>query len=338
MARRGFICAGTWCVDLNKSIAAWPGEDTSNEVLAIERQGGGAGCNMALDVKRLDSDMPVLAMGVVGDDDNARFLREQCAAFGVDAGRLAGLPGAATMCVDAFNVRATGRRTHFFFQGAGAAMLPEHFDFAAQSARILHLGLPGAHARMDVTGQHGNGWSAVLKAARAAGLRTNLELMTIARDKLAALAAPCLAHLDTLIVNDYEIGAVAGFETRADGRADVAAIGRAIDAVFARGPMALVAVHFPEGAILGDRQGRRLRVGSVALPEGGIAGVNGAGDAFAAGMLYGLHEDWSLESSARLGHACAAASMREVSTTAGVTRAGECLALAQKCGWRPDPA
>ena len=72
--RRGVLSAGTWCVDFNKSIARWPDEDTSNEVLAIDRQGGGAGFNMALDLKRLDPELPVEAMGVVGDDDLGRFL------------------------------------------------------------------------------------------------------------------------------------------------------------------------------------------------------------------------------------------------------------------------
>ena len=68
--RRGVLSAGTWCVDFNKSIARWPDEDTANEVLTIDRDGGGSGFNMALDLKRLDPELPVEAMGVVGDDDH----------------------------------------------------------------------------------------------------------------------------------------------------------------------------------------------------------------------------------------------------------------------------
>ena len=84
--------------------------------------------------------------------------------------------------------------------------------------------------------------------------------------------------------------------------------------------------------------GSRFALGSVAMPASAIAGVNGAGDAFAAGMLYGWHEGWGVERSLRLGHACAAASMREVSTTTGVAPVAECLALAEKYGHRPTPA
>src|ERR1700723_3499432 len=70
--RRGVLSAGTWCVDFNKSIARWPDEDTSNEVFAIDRQNGGSGSNMALDLKRLDPELPVEAMGGVGRDDERR--------------------------------------------------------------------------------------------------------------------------------------------------------------------------------------------------------------------------------------------------------------------------
>ena len=83
-ARRGVLSAGTFCVDFNKSIARWPNEDTSNEVLEIDRQGGGSGFNMAIDLKRLDPDFPVEAMGVVGDDDLGRFLFGECDAHGVE--------------------------------------------------------------------------------------------------------------------------------------------------------------------------------------------------------------------------------------------------------------
>jgi sugar/nucleoside kinase (ribokinase family) len=335
--RRGVLSAGTWCVDFNKSIARWPEEDTSNEILAIDRQGGGSGFNMALDLKRLDPDFPVKAMGVVGDDDLGRFLVTECDAHCVERGELRALPGRATMSVDAFSVRGSGRRTHFYDQGVAAEMTPDHFDFSSTNARMLHLGLPGAHAEMDrFRGDEANGWVEVLRKARSAGLETNLELMTIPAARLAELGRPCLPHLDYLIVNDFEIGALAGHATRrADGSTDAAAVARAIEAVLARGPMRWIVAHFLDGAVAGGRDGSRLALGSVALPASAIVGANGAGDAFAAGILYGLHEQWPIAECLQLGHACAAASMRAVSTTAGVGPVAECLKLAKQWGFRP---
>jgi sugar/nucleoside kinase (ribokinase family) len=335
--RRGVLSAGTFCVDFNKSIARWPDEDTSNEVLAIDRQGGGAGFNMALDIKRLDPELPVEAMGLVGDDELAHFIFAECDAHGVNRSALRAAAGGATMSVDAFNVAANGRRTHFYHQGVAAEMTPDDFDFSSTNAKILHLGLPGAHKSMDLPWRgEANGWVAVLRKARAVGLVANLELMTTRAERLAELGRPCLPHLDCLIVNDYEIGALAERETRRpDGSTDPAAVSRAIGDVLALGSMRWAAAHFPEGAIVGERDGSRSVMGSVALPASAVVGANGAGDAFAAGVLYGLHEQWPMDACLQLGHGCAAASMRAVSTTAGVGTVSECLALAKQWGFRP---
>ena len=135
--RRGVLSAGTWCVDLNKTIRRWPPEDTSNEVIAIDRQNGGSGSNMAFDLKRLDPAIEVEGMGVVGDDDNGRFLLAECDRLGVDRKAMRVLAGGVTMCVDAFTVADTGRRTHFYFQGVAADMTPEHFDFSTTQAREM---------------------------------------------------------------------------------------------------------------------------------------------------------------------------------------------------------
>ncbi len=176
----------------------------------------------------------------------------------------------------------------------------------------------------------------MLRKARRRGLITNLELMTTAAARLAEIVRPCLPHLDMLIVNDLEIGALAGRETRrADGSTDIGAVRRAIDEALERGAMRWVVAHFPDGAVAAARDGTRIALGSVAIPAGAVAGANGAGDAFAAGMLYGLHEDWPIADALRLAHAAAAASMRAVSTTEGVAPVGECLALAEKWGLRP---
>ena len=339
-ARRGVLSAGTFCVDFNKSIARWPAEDTTSEILEIDRQGGGSGFNMAVDLKRLDPAFPVEAMGVVGGDDLGRFLFAELDALGIPRQNLVPMPEGATMGVDAFNTRESGRRTHFYHQGVAREMNPDHFDFSATGMRRLHLGLPGGHFAMDRAWRgEANGWAATLRRARAAGLATNLEMMSISAARIAELGRPCLAHLDTLIVNDFEIGALAGRETRRpDGAAEVKAVLAAIAVLMGEGPMGWTIVHFPEGAVAVGRDGAPVAMGSVALASDAIAGANGAGDAFASGVLYGLEQGWPIADGLRLAHAAAAASMREVSTTAGVMSVKDCLALAERFGMRPTPA
>jgi len=242
---------------------------------------------------------------------------------------------APTNFSDAFSVRQTGRRTHLYFQGASALLTPDHFDFQQTSGRIFHLGLPGVHKLMDAT-WHGyaNGWAATLDQARRAGLETNFELVSIEPGRLAALVLPCLPYLDLLIANEYEIGALSGEALARDGRVDVAAAARSAAALLARGAMKIVVVHFPMGAVAVARDGGVTVQGSTVVPEAEIVGANGAGDAFAAGFVYGYQEGWDIARSLALAHASAAASMRSVSTTRSLDSWQACLQRAQGWGWR----
>jgi sugar/nucleoside kinase (ribokinase family) len=54
-----------------------------------------------------------------------------------------------------------------------------------------------------------------------------------------------------------------------------------------------------------------------------IASTVGAGDAFCAGVLYGLHEGWPTLQCLDLGHLAAAACLGHETTTGGLRPVGE---------------
>lgn len=336
--RRGVVTAGTWCVDTNKVVDAWPAEDGIAEYGSESQEGGGSACNLALDVRALDSDLPIETIAVVGDDDNGRWLRDLAERNAVACRQMHVIPGERTHISDAFVSTASKRRTHIQRPGVAALLDPTHFDFQATRGKLLHLGLPGCHRRLDEdAGPDGNGWVTILRAAKAAGIRTNLELVSLGSDRLRQIVLPCLAHLDMLVVNDAEIGALTLRATVSDGVTDLQACAQAAAAVLEQGSMDIVVVHSPAGAVAVPRGGPAQVQAAVAVPISAIAGANGAGDAFAAGILYGVHEDWPLQDSLKLGHAVAAASLRKVSTTEGVESWKGCLALANNWGWRSLP-
>lgn len=334
-ARRGFLTAGCWCVDRNITVPYWPGEDVVVRVTGAERSGGGSACNLGIDIRKLDQGMPVWTTGVVGADEAGDFLKALAGAQGMDHRHLVQSDAAPTQVTYAYMSAASGRRTHVLFEGSNNLLSPDHIETAGSTARILHLGLPGIHAVMDAPWQgYPNGWAAVLERARAAGMLTSLELVTIAPDLIRALVLPCLPHLSVLVVNDYEIGALAGMVTVQDGKTDREACFAAADRVLALGAMNVVAVHFVTGAVLVSREGERLFKPPVRVPEGEVRGVNGAGDAFAAGFLYGVHEGWDHGRCLELAHAAAAACIRHLGTYDGMMPVADCLALAAQWGWR----
>jgi sugar/nucleoside kinase (ribokinase family) len=93
-------------------------------------------------------------------------------------------------------------------------------------------------------------------------------------------------------------------------------------------------VHVPGGAVAAAPGGRTWRQGSVRLPREQVRSTTGAGDAFAAGVILGLHEGWPAERCLRLAVASAAACVRSPDTSDGIKPAGQCLAEADRAGYR----
>ena len=94
--RYGIIAGGTWCADHNKLVDRWPGEEEQVLILDQEVRGGGPACNLAIGVKRLDPEMPVATIGLLGDDADGHILKLQAQREGLDCTRLVMLPGCRT--------------------------------------------------------------------------------------------------------------------------------------------------------------------------------------------------------------------------------------------------
>jgi sugar/nucleoside kinase (ribokinase family) len=136
------------------------------------------------------------------------------------------------------------------------------------------------------------------------------------------------------VVNDHEVGAVGGEATVRPQGTDVEACIRAMHSILRQGSLRMVAVHFPNGALALDRDGGLIRQPSLRVPKEQIVGANGAGDAFAAGFLYGFHEGWDPAECLALAHAAAGASLRGISTTGTVETWQTCLSLGREWGSR----
>ena len=339
--REGVLCAGTIVVDVAKVIDAYPALDHLATIEQVSLSTGGPGLNMAVDLRMLGAGFPIAMLGAVGDDQHGAFILAECARLGIDTAGVATLAGAVTSFTDAMIERTGGRRTFFHHSGANALFGAPAAGLRDSRARILHAGAPGIHPVMDRPHPGGgNGWSVLLQQAQAAGLHTNLELVSMAPDRTAAAALPCLPHLDSIVINELEAGALTGIDAAvptADGPVGWAALEAMALGLIERGVSALAVVHFPAGCVAAAPGGRTWRQGSVRLAREQVRSTTGAGDAFAAGVILGLHEGWPVEHSLRLAVASAAACVRSPGTSDGIKRADACLAEAGQAGYRQAP-
>ena len=252
---------------------------------------GGSAANATLNAARLG--LRTTFLGKLGGDELARTYRRRFEAAGVDGSRFkpGSLPNARCLAL----VTPDAQRTLRTCLGAAMTLTPAEISVADfRGCRHAHIEgyLVFNQALAD----------AVLGAARAAGCTTSLDLSSFevvhaARDWLLAQLR---RGLDVVFANEDEIRAL--FQ---DEISDYAALARRL-----AGHGVLAAVKLGrEGAWLA--QGADLhRIAPVAVSD--VVDTNGAGDAWAAGFLFGHLRGWPLPASGALASLLGAETVRHL--------------------------
>jgi len=336
--RSGLLAAGNWIIDQVKIIDVYPQRDQLANIRAQSQGGGGSAYNVIKDLARLGAPFPLLGAGLVGKDELGRLILEDCRRNRIDSAHLDATPLAPTSYTDVMSEQGTGHRTFFHFRGANALWNGAGVDFKKVRARILHLGYLLLLDALDAPdAKDGTKAAALLRRAQEAGLKTSVDVVSEDSDRFARIVLPALRHVDYCILNEIEAGKTTGFKVReSDGTLNAISLRHAGGALLQSGVRDLVVIHFPEGCFARTRKGEDFWQSSLAIPDRQIAGTAGAGDAFAAGTLLGLHEGWELPRCLLTGVCAAAASLSHPTCTGGVKSLAAALKLARKFGFRPS--
>ncbi len=330
MERRGIICAGTVVLDINYLIHAWPQEEQIAFIRESIPAPGGPPHNAATGLLKLSAPFPVSLIAVVGDDHYGDIFLEKAAAYGLDVSDVRVIKGINTDYTHVMTSKVTGRRTFFFQQGANTTLRGEHLLPRDDKAKIFYVGSPGLSEALDES----DGWRVALTYARQHGFKTCMELCPVPPDVQRAAVRPCLPLLDYFVINDSEAEIVSGKPVLKDGAFDRDLAFVAAQTLLDMGVNEVAAIHHPMGAIALRKSGERAFAATVKIEQSEIVSSVGAGDAFYAGMLFGLHEDWSLAQCLALANASAATSLFSPTTSASIRPWQDCLAFAAERGLR----
>lgn len=328
--RLGILAAGNWIVDRVKIIDRYPEEDQLARILDQTIANGGSPYNVLKDLARLQAPFPLAGLGLIGDDLDGESVLADCRAHGIDVTLLRKTGEAATSYTDVMTVQSTGRRTFFHHTGANSRLSPADFDLQSSSARIFHLAYLLLLDRLDAIGPDGEpAATGIFRSAQSLGFKTSADLVTERSGRFASVVAPSLRYIDYLFLNELEAEQLTGAEATR-GREGLA---RAAQIAIERGVRELVCVHSPDGALARTSDGREYYQGRLRLPSDKVAGAVGAGDALAAGVLFGVHERWDLAPTLRLGVCAAASSLLHATSSEGVLPWHECLKLGEELGF-----
>jgi sugar/nucleoside kinase (ribokinase family) len=329
----GIACAGNWILDQVKTIDCWPDKGELANVKAGTTGAGGSPFNVLIDLARLKAPFPTLGFGCLGKDNRAAEILRICKREGVDASRLCTIPGTETSYTDVMSVECTGERTFFHCRGANAVFSERHVDIPLmkrKGIRIFHLGYLLLLDTLD--GKDGARAARLLKEVQASGIQTSVDVVSEASDRFKRIVTPCLRFTDHLIINEIEAGKITGQAIRRGKRLDREAMKRAAAVLFNKGVKQTVVIHAPEGLFWQDVSGNKFFISSLHIPKKYFIGTVGAGDALAAGVLFGLHEGWEARETARIATGVAASCIGAADTTTGVKSLVEIKKLCKMWG------
>jgi sugar/nucleoside kinase (ribokinase family) len=228
-------------------------------------------------------------------------------------------------------VHSDGRRTFFHQRGANSLFSSEHVDLAGSNAKIFLLGYLLLLDAMDHLDDEGStDASRLLRRARSLGYLTAVETVSIADIRFRDVVVASLKQADYLFLNEVE----ASLLLDEDIAPTSDSLRSAASAIAALGAPGRVIVHCVEGAVCRDPDGVLVTQSSLALPADMMEGSTGAGDAFTAGFLFGVHDGADEQTCLLQGVSAAAQSLAHPTASGGMRPLSECLRLPERFGFR----
>jgi len=326
-SRDGILAAGTFVLDQVKTIDAWPDEDMLANIMSEVTSNGGGPYNVLKDLHALGASFRLEAAGLLGEDANAQWIRADCSAHDIDTAQLRSTKAAPTSYTDAMCVAEDGRRTFFHQRGANSLFSSEHIDLASSNSRIFllsYLLLLKAMDHIDADGR--TGASRILEEARTLGFVT----VSAPSKEYRKVAIESLHQADLFFLNEVEAALILG--RKVDPSAD--SMRSAVADIATLGSGGRVILHSARGAVCSEPDGALVSQPSLVLPPDWITGSTGAGDAFTAGYLLGVHRGADTPTSLLQGVCSAAQSLTHPTASDGLVTMDECMALSGRFPFR----
>lgn len=330
---KGITVAGNIIMDVVKNIEAYPTMGMLIDISDMSHSVGGCAPNTAIDLAKIDRRIPINVIGKVGTDENGRFIISQMQKYGINVSRISYTAEHPTSFCDVMSI-PTGERTFFHKRGANADFGPEDIDINSLNCDILHIGYILLLDKFDAEDkQYGTVMARFLHDVQRQGIKTSVDVVSDNSGNFEKKVIPALKYCDYVIINEIECCNIWHIDARTpDGGVNRQGIRLAMEKTLAAGVRDRVVVHCKECCFSMNSKGEFVEVPSLEVPEEDIKGAVGAGDAFCAGCLYAIYNNYTDRQMLEFASAAAACNLLEANAVDGMKERNEIIKLAERYG------
>ena len=331
LKKQGIMLAGNILTDTVKMIKSYPEKGMLSTITSLKRAVGGSVPNSGIDLAVIDRALPVYACGMVGNDDNGDYVINEMKKVGINTEAVR-RTNDSTSFSDVMTIENTGERTFFHYRGANARFSIDDIDIENLSVKMFHFGYLLLLDRFEeYDSQYGNMAGKLLAKVSEKGIKTSIDVVSESSGRFEEVVIPTLKYCNYVIINEIEACSVSKNTPRDNhGNLIDEEIVSSMKFLLSKGVKDCVIVHAPEKGYLLRADGTLTIVPSLKLPSGYIKGSVGAGDAFCAGALYGLYNEWDDERILSFSASSAACNLSEADSVSGMKSKEEIEKLYEK--------
>ena len=325
------VIAGNILVDVVKNIDSYPQIGMLSHITDISMAVGGCVPNTAINLAKIDKNIPISALGLVGDDANGKFVVSELAKSGINTDNVAFSKTIPTGFSDVMSLEG-GERTFFFNKGTNAAFGPDDIDVDNLDCDIFHIGYILLLDKFDADdAEYGTAMARLLKKVQDKGIKTSIDVVSDNNADYGKKIVPALKYANYAIINEIECCRISNLEAYdADGKLNRENIKTAMLNMAKAGVKDKIIIHCKETAFAYDVKTEvYTEVPSLKIPSEMIKGSVGAGDTFCAGSLYAIYHGLSDEQTLKFASAAAACNLFAANSVDGIKSQEEILNMAE---------
>lgn len=317
--KKSIAIAGNLIADVIKNINAFPKEGMMSYVGDISYAVGGCVPNTAINLAKIDRSIPIKAYGKVGTDENGRFIVGELIKNGINTSGITYTQKTPTSFCDVLNNKS-GERTFFHKKGANAEFSPADINLDTLDCALFHIGYILLLDAFDAEDKaYGTVMARFLHDLQKRGVKTSIDIVSDNEADYGKKVIPALKYCNYVIMNEIECCRTFNLDAYTDGNLNFGNIKLAMNKMVECGVADKVIIHCKTYSFILDAKTLNfVQLPALDIPRELIKGSVGAGDAFCAGCLYALCNDYNDKQILEFATAAATSSLFEANSIDGM--------------------